>query len=322
VLFDLPWNPSVVEQRIGRLDRIGRRVPVEIVYFRPPGGIGRDAARLFEALGLFREPLAGIEPQLAPIEQALQRIALEPNASLSDDELAALVAQARAARSRIREAAYQHLHQFPYRKEMAAGILARIPKDLDALTQEVVVTASIGLGFTIAHPRGHRVFSIEIGSGATVDGLPGVPGGSGFVGTFDREEAVENEFIDFFASGHPLVEGLLRHYEDSPIGRVVRCEIAIGDQVNAGLVALYKEGPSFEVIAIDVDGTPRPDWAAAVFARPVAIKPISGAAVKNTDWRVMVRRLGAMLDPSRRLYAIAALDVRPHRSGSSTLSSR
>jgi ATP-dependent helicase HepA len=37
VLFDLPWKPTVVEQRIGRLDRIGRRLPVDIVYFRPPG---------------------------------------------------------------------------------------------------------------------------------------------------------------------------------------------------------------------------------------------------------------------------------------------
>src|SRR5256885_13226222 len=30
VLYDLPWKPSLVEQRIGRLDRIGRRIPVEI----------------------------------------------------------------------------------------------------------------------------------------------------------------------------------------------------------------------------------------------------------------------------------------------------
>src|SRR5262249_4376165 len=34
VLYDLPWKPAIVEQRIGRLDRIGRRMPVEIVYFR------------------------------------------------------------------------------------------------------------------------------------------------------------------------------------------------------------------------------------------------------------------------------------------------
>jgi ATP-dependent helicase HepA len=31
VLFDLPWTPALVEQRIGRLDRIGRRIPVDIV---------------------------------------------------------------------------------------------------------------------------------------------------------------------------------------------------------------------------------------------------------------------------------------------------
>src|SRR5678815_1763530 len=52
VLFDLPWKPSAVEQRIGRLDRIGRRLPVEIVYFVPPSGIGRDVSHLFEALGV------------------------------------------------------------------------------------------------------------------------------------------------------------------------------------------------------------------------------------------------------------------------------
>jgi ATP-dependent helicase HepA len=37
VLYDLPWNPSTVEQRIGRLDRLGRRIPVHI-YFCPPAG--------------------------------------------------------------------------------------------------------------------------------------------------------------------------------------------------------------------------------------------------------------------------------------------
>src|SRR4030095_9131014 len=74
VLFDLPWKPTVVEQRIGRLDRIGRRIPIEIVYFRPPRGIGADAVRLFEALGLFREPLAGVEPELAQVEGTLETV--------------------------------------------------------------------------------------------------------------------------------------------------------------------------------------------------------------------------------------------------------
>ena len=132
VLFDLPWKPSLVEQRIGRLDRIGRRIPVEIVYFRPPGGIGADVVRLFEALGLFREPLAGLEPQLAHVEGALEVIALDPLAALSGERFEALVSEAHAARTRIREAAYQQLHRDPYRSDMAASILARVPGELDA----------------------------------------------------------------------------------------------------------------------------------------------------------------------------------------------
>ncbi len=311
ILFDLPWKPSVVEQRIGRLDRIGRKIPVEVVYFRPAGGIGRDVVRLFEALGLFREPLAGLEPQLAPVEGALEAIALDPQASLSESRFAALIEHAHAARTRIREAAYQELHRDPYRPELAPGILARVPKELDALNEEVVITASIGLGFTIAHPPGHRVFSIEMGNGATVDGLPGVPAGSGYVGTFDREEAVENEFIDFFASGHPLVEGIFAHYEEGALGRAVRFEIKLGDESDAGLVAIYKDGRAFEVVAIDVAGNARPDWAEAVVRRPINVRPVTGEAARNQDWRSMVRRLGAQLDPTRRLHAVAAIEVRP-----------
>ena len=319
VLFDLPWKPSVVEQRIGRLDRIGRRIPVEIVYFRPPGGIGADVVRLFEELGLFREPLAGLEPQLAHIEGALEEIALDPLASLSAQGLGGLVGEAHAARTRIREAAYQQLHRDPYTSDMAAGILARVPGELDVLNQEVVVTACIGLGFSIEHPRGHRIFAIELGSAALVDGLPGVPGGSSYVGTFDREEAVENETIDFFASGHPLVEGIFAHYEDSALGRVARFEIEIGDEPGEGLVAIYKDGPVFEVVAFDSDGEPRPDWSAALRQRPLRARPVVNDPEDEGAWMVMVRRLGAQLEPTRRPHAVAAIVVRPARQAAASV---
>ena len=313
VLFDLPWTPSVVEQRIGRLDRIGRRIPVEVVYFRPPGGIGRDVVRLFEALGLFHEPVAGLEPQLAHVEGALEEIALDAEASLSEERFDALVAEAHTARTRIREAAYQQLHRDPYQSEMAAGILARVPKELDELNQEAVIRSSIGLGFTIAKPRGHRVFSIELGNGALVDGLPGVPGGSTYVGTFDREEAVENEAIDFFASGHPLVEGIFAHYEESALGRVVRFEMAIGQERGEGLVAIYKDGPTFDVVTLDAAGDTRPDWAAALCQRPLLARPLVRDAHEDLDWQGMVRRLGPQLEPTRRPHALAAFVLRPFR---------
>jgi ATP-dependent helicase HepA len=308
LLFDLPWKPSLVEQRIGRLDRIGRRIPVEIVYFRPPGGIGADVVRLFETLGLFREPLAGLEPQLAHVESAIEEVVVDPFASLSGDRFTALVNEAHAARTRIREAAYQQLHRDPYRAEMGAGILARVPVELDALNQEVVVTACIGLGFTVERPRGERIFAIEFGSGTMVDSLPGVAGGSSYVGSFDREEAVENETIDFFASGHPLVEGIFAHFEESALGRAVRVEVEFGRERDEGLVAVYKDGPAFEVVAFDSAGQARPDWAAAFHHRSLRL---SGVINKDLDWTGVIRRLGAQLDPTRRPHALAAIVVRP-----------
>ena len=311
VLFDLPWKPSVVEQRIGRLDRIGRHLPVEIVYFRPPAGIGADAVRLFESLGLFREPLAGVEPELAQVESTLDDVAGDPSGSLPDAACAALVANVGAARTRIREAAFQQLHRHPYRADMAAGLLARVPSDLDALNQDVVVAACTRLGFHVEHTRGRRIFAIELGTGALLDSLPGVRSGSAYVGSFDREEAVEDETVDFFASGHPLVEGILAHFEDGLFGRVARLELHAGRDAGEGLAAVYKDGPDFEVIAFDAGGRPRPEWAAALRDRRRLVTRAANDAARRPAWTAMVRTLAARLDATRVPHAIAALVVRP-----------
>jgi ATP-dependent helicase HepA len=310
VLFDLPWKPTVVEQRIGRLDRIGRRIPVEIVYFRPPAGIGADVVALFERLGVFREPLAGLEPQLAHVEGAVEDTAAEPGASLTAESVEALLAEADAARSRIREAAYQELHRDPYRAEMADAILARVPQELDALVESVVVRACTRLGFGVERMRGRRKFSIEFGNEALVDSLPGVAGGSSWVGSFDREEAVADEGIDFFSSGHQLVEGILAHFEDSPDGRVARLEVEIGSERGEGVLAVYKEGPRFELVTVDAAGDRRPQWEAALDERPLRARRVRADA-DDRPWAAIVQRAAARFDPSRRPYAVAALAVRP-----------
>jgi ATP-dependent helicase HepA len=314
VLFDLPWKPSLVEQRIGRLDRIGRRIPVDIVYFRPPGGIGRDVARLFETLGIFREPLAGLEPQLAHVERAIEELAIDPLASLSNDGLQALVAEADAARTRIREAAYQQLHRDPFKPELAGSILARVPAELDALNEDAIVTACERLGFGVERMRGRRGYSIELGSGAIVDGLPGVPGGSTFVGTFDREEAVERETLDFFASGHPLVEGIFAHFEDAALGRVGRIEIVMPGERGEGLVALYKDRVGFEVLALDASGRHRAEWAAMLRRSTLAMRRVIDTRDARRHWTEMITRLATQLDSSRRPHAVAAVVIRPSES--------
>ncbi|MET0551407.1 MAG: helicase-related protein, partial [Vicinamibacteria bacterium] len=311
VLYDLPWNPVVVEQRLGRLDRIGRGRPVDVLYFRPPAGIGAEVVRLFEGLGLFQEPLAGLEAELSGVQPALEEAADRPDGRLEADAFDALVSHARQAMTRIREAAYRELHRDPYRAERAVGILARVPDDLDPLNQAVVTVACDRLGFRVEPQRGRRRFSIEFGNTALVDSLPGVPGGSSFLGTFDREEAVADETLDFFAAGHPLVEAVLMHLEEAPGGRVAALQLELGTDRGLGLAAFYKDGPAFEVIAVDSRGRSRPDWADAVRKRS------GGARWRPKDlpegWAESVRAMVDALPDERRPVALAALVVTPAR---------
>jgi ATP-dependent helicase HepA len=258
--------------------------------------------------------MAGLEPQLGHIEGAIEAAALDPDASLTEARIEQLIADADAARTRIREGAYQQLHRDPYRAELGPSILARVPADLDATMERVVVNAASRLGFRVEHARGPRAYVIEFGNEAVIDSLPGVASGSAFVGSFDREYAVENETIDFFASGHALVEGLLAHFEEDPKGRVARLEIAIPGQPGAGLVAIYKEGPQFEVVALDADGSPRPDWAAAFARVPSGAQKMQPHDVAAYDWAALASRLAARLG-ARDPHAIAAIVVRPRKPG-------
>jgi len=270
----------------------------------PPEGIGRDVVSLFEALGLFREPLAGLEPELARVEVALETAALSPSGSLSPARFQAIVEGARAAQSRIREAAWREMHRDPYRPERAETILARVPADIDALNEDVV-TATCERLFLHAEPHAGHVFSIELGSQALVDSLPGVPGGTSFLGTFDREEALADERLDFFAAGHPLVEGVLAHLEESPLGRVAVLGVTIGAEKGIGLLALYKEGPAFEAIAVDAGGRVRPDWAFSLRRRPLRTRRLRPGLLSEPRWAAAVERMASSLARARRRGARA-----------------
>jgi ATP-dependent helicase HepA len=253
--------------------------------------------------------MAGLEPQLVHIEAALEELAVDRGGPLSDSQIEQLIADAQAARQRIHEAAYQQLHRDRYRAGLGPSILARVPDHLDALMEQVVVDAASRLGFRIEHARGSRAYAIEFGNEAVIDSLPGVPGGSSFVGSFDREYAVEDETIDFFASGHALVEGLLAHFEEDPKGRVARVEVRIPGEAGVGLVIIYKDGPEFEVIALDADGHARPGWADAFRRRPLNAVKMKADDAAAHDWSAMLTGLAPQLG-GRRPHAIAAVVVR------------
>ena len=316
ILFDLPWNPVTVEQRIGRLDRIDRTAPVEIVYFRPPAGLGAAVARFYERLGVFEAPLSGVEAVIEDFEAAIEDAGLGPApGALDPPAFTAVLESAGEARSRIQKAAYHELHRDPFRPELGPGILRRIPPDLEETNAEVVLAATEQLGFHVVPQRGRAVHSIEFSSAATIDQLPGVPGGSSFLGTFDREEAVERENIDFFAAGHPLVEGVLLELEDGPRGRTALLSAAApspGIEPGAGLLALYTDQGRTVAIAVDDEGRERPEWARMLTARPLRSRRVRAEEwTSEPGWRDRIRAMGAALPRSGPPLAVAAFRIEP-----------
>ncbi|HKI06659.1 MAG TPA: SNF2-related protein [Thermoanaerobaculia bacterium] len=309
VLFDLPWNPGVVEQRIGRLDRIGRTIPTEIVYFRPPAGFGNAVAGLYERIGLFTEPLGGLERELRHAAQTIERAAVEGPEEITPAAFDQVLREAQEAHDRIQGAAYHELHRDPYRPERAPEILSRVPPDLDALNESVVVRAASRFGFEVDQQSGERTWRIEFGYEALVDHLPGVPPGSSFLGTFSRERAVDEETLDFFSSGHPLVEGVLFELEEGSRGRVALLQIPGGEEV-FGLLAIYKEGTDWRALAVDGKGEPRPDLAVWLTGETLHPEPIDAKKwTGQASWKKAIRKMAEKL-PEGKLQALAAFRVR------------
>ncbi len=316
VLFDLPWNPGVVEQRIGRLDRIGRTIPTEIVYFRPPAGFGRAIAGLYEGIGLFTEPLGGLERELRHVARAVETAAVEGPAEVGPADFEEALREAQEAHSRVQRAAFHELHRDPFRPEMAGEILSRVPPDLDALNESVVVRAASRFGFEVEAQSGERTWLIGYGYEALVDHFFGVPLGTSLLGTFSRERAVDEETLDFFSSGHPLVEGILAELEEGPRGQVTLFQIP-GDEETFGLLAIYRDANdagnagNWHAVAVDAKGQPRPDLATLLTTQPLQTEPIEAKKwTSQASWKKAIRRMADGLPKGEKPQALAAFRVR------------
>ena len=53
VKMDLPWNPAVLEQRVGRVHRLGQKKPVRVINFVTKGSIEHGMLTVLSPLPLF-----------------------------------------------------------------------------------------------------------------------------------------------------------------------------------------------------------------------------------------------------------------------------
>jgi superfamily II DNA/RNA helicase len=71
VNYDLPWNPMKVEQRIGRIDRIGQEREVHVFNLALAGTVEEHVLeKLFGKIDLFNKSIGGLRDILSRMEKS------------------------------------------------------------------------------------------------------------------------------------------------------------------------------------------------------------------------------------------------------------
>ena len=237
VNYDLPWNPMKVEQRIGRLDRIGQTRPVKIFNFSTKGTIEeRVLDVLASRIGVFKETIGGLDPILGEVESDLRKIFLMAEDE-ARDELQALETRIEARVAEAREAE-QHLADFimdtrSYRKQEVEALLQRPRTVTSEHIESFVLGALSELSVGIDRDPEHAgVFELRLGARFEHYFPEEVRIAPNRRVTFDLSLALEREEIEFLALGHPIVDALVDHVRSRDYGGVTSHRIVLTDEID------------------------------------------------------------------------------------------
>lgn len=222
VLFDLPDNPDQLEQRIGRLDRIGQS---ETIQLHVPLLEGSAQARLFrwydEALAVF----ARCSPTAPTVhEHYLGELKPLLRPASDEAELDALIAKAVALRETLEEELAEGrdrlLELQSCRRDLADPLAAALAgQDEDTRLDDFMLSAWEAFGVHVEDHGAPRTWILQPGEHQLIDAFPGLDP-DGMTVCADRATALAHEDWHFLTWEHPMVRGTLEWLEQAPQGSV------------------------------------------------------------------------------------------------------
>jgi len=239
VLFDLPLNPGLLEQRIGRLDRIGQTETIRIHVPCVTGSAEEAIAAWYHrGLDAFRTPLHGAEEVAAKFRGRLLAIALDGHGDAP--ALETLIAETAAYRAelalKLSRGRDRLLELNSFHPEEAARVIERIrAADADPLPRALLIDLLDHFGVRIKEDE-NRDLTLDP-SHAYVAGFPSIPA-DGLLASFDRVRAIAREDIGFLSADHPLVRDAGDLLINSAAGTTAFGKIA-ADEPNLLLEAVF-----------------------------------------------------------------------------------
>jgi SNF2 family DNA or RNA helicase len=280
VNYDLPWNPMRVEQRIGRLDRIGQKRPVRIYSLFCEETVEQRVLEVLEQrIGLFQDSVGSLDPILGEVERDIERLLLSDAVSFGEELERfeeGLERRVREAREKERTLADFVLDRASLRRDTAMELLKQSPLARWSDLERFVADCLAYFGGTLKdHYEGGKAVSLSPRLMARLQQRH-----STIRGTFDPEIAREEEELPFFAFGYWLVDRLAelpltvdpvqtaaRRAPDVPTGEWVEVYYEIrGEGVRpAGWFIRHLVGPdlavrSEQIKSIPAAGQPEPQY--------------------------------------------------------------
>ncbi|PSJ43971.1 RNA polymerase-associated protein RapA [Zobellella endophytica] len=220
VLFDLPLNPDLLEQRIGRLDRIGQQhdIDIHLPYLE---GTAQQALTLWYHQGMdaFSKPNAVGQPVYQQVAERL--LELLANHGQDREALEQLIADTRAltlelnsqmeqGRDRLLElnsSGVIHNHSL-------ASELAEADEDPTLAIFAIKLFDEVGVH---QDDKGENMIVVRPTEQMLVSHFPALPEDGASI-TFDRETALSRDDLQFLSWDHPMIRGGIDLVLGSEIG--------------------------------------------------------------------------------------------------------
>lgn len=311
VNYDLPWNPMRIEQRIGRLDRIGQRAPVQIVNLSITDTLeDRVLQVLQERIHLFESVVGALDPILERIEGDVRQYMFEDNGDLETrtrEFEERVTRRAQQVAQMEEQLADLLLDTGSFRRDRADALLGRTPpfsgEDLHRFLSQYLAFAGGQV-----RERAVDIYDLVVPPAMSVGMREGLR--DSYRATFSAEVAQRQERLDFVAFGHPVLDRAVELCLEDHFGGRTAHLILHTDALppQRAIVAIYtlsfegvRQRRQVRAFAAGLDGSPLPELSEQALALLVSASPASFSAVEAAAFVAAVEYARSTLEDAAAL---------------------
>lgn len=265
--LDLPWTANAIEQRIGRLDRLGRdrnHLQIHSVVFHTIGTIEEQLFEIWDkGLDLFRKSLSGLEIITGELNARIGEAFLDDIYKGLEKAVDDIVQMAEDTRDAVEEEQLYDSGSMIYRPLWVAvkEMLQVYSGGENELFQSSMLgwAHQAGLGSTVSKSGIVQFADSMFQPKAAVQCLFVPPDWSRYenagivrregriLGTFDRATAIKREDLLFYAPGDPVFDSIIGNAMDNGRGRC--CALAASAPFDfKGFVCVYNAEPKINYL--------------------------------------------------------------------------